>query len=391
MNYIVNKETLLNLQSNDPSLTQLTIWGRDSSIITAMEYMKNNTHVSELEMKGSLTKESQEALINMLHCNKYLKQLHVWKVFEDREMILLLETLSSNTSITSVIFGYENIAYSWERVGLEASKSFGEYLHNNNTLKEMKLWYCIFNDDGVAMFNALKTNHSLVSLDLHGCTFERGWTTFAQALQVNTTLNELNIHECFGNYQGDAVREVFSGLKANRGITSLACGGDGFNVSQGFKAVGEVLATSQFLNSLHLRSCGCGTNEMKTLSDGMTFNTALTELDLSSNRIGSEGVAILGNMLSTNRSLKSLVVHDCSLVDNDLKKLASSMKPCYLERLDIRNNSLTDRAVRFLLKIYKRGFDTYISTDLESYDPSSPLYLFQTKREVLSILFLLSF
>jgi hypothetical protein len=89
------------------------------------------------------------------------------------------------------------------------------------------------------------------------------------------------------------------------------------------------------------------------LCDGLKANNTLTELDLTDNKIGG-GVRLIGSVLSTNPTLKTLVLRNCGLKDENIQQLATSMMPCYLEKLDVTGNDLSDQSLSHFLKMYEQ-------------------------------------
>ena len=109
------------------------------------------------------------------------------------------------------------------------------------------------------------------------------------------------------------------------------------------------------LECLNLYKCGISSRQIKILCD--IFNndhcTQLRELELAGNPIGEEGVRVLSDTLVSGlRGLTSLSVRNCSLTHECIHSLCKVLQDgrCQLSDVNLTSNAIGDEGVRELFE-----------------------------------------
>jgi len=98
---------------------------------------------------------------------------------------------------------------------------------------------------------------------------------------------------------------------------------------------------NQCLRTLDMRACGVSTDEATVLARALCANETLTELNLNSNSgIGPEGVKALADMMTTNVTLKKMLLwgslkESSSLALSPGAPLVEALPMAHLEELDL--------------------------------------------------------
>ncbi|XP_059496747.1 NLR family CARD domain-containing protein 3-like isoform X2 [Stegostoma tigrinum] len=156
--------------------------------------------------------------------------------------------------------------------------------------------------------------------------------------------NDLNFHCC---------EELASGLSKNQSLVEL-------NLSHNQLKDLEVTALCNALKEpecklqiLHLHHNQISSNCCQALGSVLTQNQALTQLNLTHNKLGNAGVKILCSALKNKVcKLQKLSLKHNNLTSNCCEELAFAVKEnSELLDLDISANKITDIGVRFLCQI----------------------------------------
>ncbi|EGZ22664.1 hypothetical protein PHYSODRAFT_488550 [Phytophthora sojae] len=97
--------------------------------------------------------------------------------------------------------------------------------------------------------------------------------------------------------------------------------------AQGLQAFADCLAVNSTLKHLSLGSEALGDDAVKTLSAGLARNaqSALESWDLEFKSLGVDGAAAVGELLKTNKSLKTVTLSRNQIGDEGVKKLAERL------------------------------------------------------------------
>jgi hypothetical protein len=277
-------------------------------------------HISlkTLVLVTQLTKSSSLALRSLLHCNGTLKCLDLTELGEIGKipsMVAVLAGLAKNTGL----------------------KEFTFYTVSDETNATL----------ATAWTNMLQRNKSIKMLDLRNPDYEAYaerelCSAVAKGLVANSTLETLHL-------PGWSSPEVFQGpvwqetLESNHCVKNLSFSGCSLSL-EGFKYLAQGLSRNTSLESLDLTSTDMGDDSVIALVHGLRTNTTLKSLDLTGNCVASPsgraaierlmgynvlielileetqesvGASILASGLSTNRSLEKLNL-ECTFINNEI-------------------------------------------------------------------------
>ncbi|XP_063062711.1 leucine-rich repeat-containing protein 31 isoform X2 [Engraulis encrasicolus] len=206
----------------------------------------------------------------------------------------------------------------------EGIKEMSSSLHASHGLKTLKLHMCGLEEDALSSLgDVLKFIPSLEGLDVSGNKAARGGLArVAKSLALLTHLSCLDIHLCgLTDHDADALVEVLPSLSA---LTEL-------NISSN-KALGDrlqaLLPTLPLANMrrLLLNNCGLSTASYQALGSAMSSLVLLESLNLSWNKsVGGHLKLLLGALLSMCK-LQELRLSSCDLTTEDVLHLASAAK-----------------------------------------------------------------
>ncbi|KAK3254364.1 hypothetical protein CYMTET_36420 [Cymbomonas tetramitiformis] len=227
-----------------------------------------------------------------------------------------------NTSLNTLHLGRN-------KIGPEGAKALAVALTPNaegvfnGSLNTLNLLHSNLEDDGcAAILAALEQSDTLTSvcgipphateIDLSGCLRPEDMELLAGELVFNGSLNTLDI--CNNGITGETARRLFEAVLAHRSMKV-------FNKIQ-----------------------------MQDLKDDK-----VTELDLSGTKIGVPGALVLGRLLVSNGSLKTLDLNSNNIGPEGAKALAVALTPNAegvfngsLSTLDVRVNNITGEAAELL-------------------------------------------
>ena len=109
----------------------------------------------------------------------------------------------------------------------------------------------------------------------------------------------------------------------------------------GIAHLATALQTNTTIKILNISSNhGIAVNGAKSLGRALSVNSSLVQLDISDTCIEDEGVAHIANALQTNTTMKILYVSDCGISDKGAESLARALSVnSSLEKLVISLNS----------------------------------------------------
>ncbi|KAJ3425351.1 rni-like superfamily protein [Anaeramoeba flamelloides] len=268
---------------NDPTLTLLDFcWGKistDEKIILLIEPLKKNLTVTKLIFAGNkITEKGMKALGEVLKVNQTITELILYRnKFGDKGMQALSEALKVNQTIT-----FLNITDNQFRD--EGMQALSEALKVNQTITELVLYTNEIGDKRMqALSEALKVNQTITKLNLYNNEIgDKGMQALSEALKVNQTIIFLNLS--LNQFKGDGIKALCEALEKNQTILKL---------DLSLNKIKEEGSTS--------------------LCEALKKNQSLTRLDLSNNKIGSKGVKNLGEALKQNKTLCSLVLREIKI------------------------------------------------------------------------------
>jgi Ran GTPase-activating protein (RanGAP) involved in mRNA processing and transport len=134
--------------------------------------------------------------------------------------------------------------------------------------------------------------------------------------KTTATANEITQRELAAAAAGLDVSQIKTKNKVNAQkviLTDNSLSFHGPYDMHGMYVLARMLRNDEWVTTLRARRCLLDVMEVRMLSIGLGTNVGMRVLDLSSNPIQSEGLALLSSVLRTNTSLTSLTLSDCSL------------------------------------------------------------------------------
>ncbi|MBU1358189.1 MAG: hypothetical protein KKC79_09630 [Gammaproteobacteria bacterium] len=187
-------------------------------------------------------------------------------------------------------------------------------------------------------------------------TLRLGWNRlvpsplFLRGLGANKTLRNLHVEHCGSTF---LVEKIAGVLATNSSIRTLVLNGNPFNEQKGVEAVMVMLLRSK-LAAIDLSDCQLDDKSCALLLRTLTKNSTLETLDLSGNLLKSDACGQAGNLLSINRTLKRLDLRACGIDDLSLtgltRPLNQGRSKSALAWLDMSHNKVGKAGLAVLLR-----------------------------------------
>ena len=301
------------------------------------EALKQNTVLRALDLtQNDLGVEGAVALGHALEVNTTLATLNVQGNrigFGLERAAVFARSLVTNESLTW-------LDASQNELGPIGAEAFAEALQVNTSLEHLCLQRnALGSRGGTALGRALAVNTGLTHLDLsQNDVGADGAAALGEALKTNRALNNLNLaRNDIGG--GDGCLALCAGLARNTALDSL-------NIERndvgpiGGAALAVAVETHASLTCLHASRNGF-TEAGTALAQAIKACKALTDIDLSSNRLGpAEGIALIAS-IAAHRALSRAELSDNAITVlpiDDQRRLAARRPPMHL---DLSNNTLS--------------------------------------------------
>ena len=184
--------------------------------------------------------------------------------------------------------------------------------------------------DGASVIaKALGVNATLKSLNLsyNMNIGDEGWIAIAKSLEVNATLTNLNV--AANGISGEAARQLAAAALASKSLEVLS-----------EVPIKELRADK--LTELDLSSKRLGPTEGIVLAELIKVSASLKTLILRRNLIGDEGAIAIAEALKVNATLTSLNLMQNGIEDEGGVAIAEALKVTALSNLDLRKNNIDD-------------------------------------------------
>eukprot|EP00741_Cyanophora_paradoxa_P022434 tig00021489_g21660.t1 len=186
---------------------------------------------------------------------------------------------------------------------------------------------------------ALRSSATVETVDMRRCGFgSLGGLALARIWPGNTSIRQLDVGSCgLGDAGAVALFNAIALARTTIRLEVLAMDSNGIG-PQGFLAAGVALASNRSLVRLLLAGNRCDDAGAWQLSEALSRNTTLRDLDLSDNNIGPRGVLALAEALvGSNGTLERLALEGNS----------PACSPAALEAIELRcDRSRSDRRER---------------------------------------------
>ena len=265
----------------------------------------------------------------------------------DNNMEVIIQSLEGHSSLAKIDLGGNRVE------GRALAALVGLMNNPNSPLMELSLWDCSIDDERARILAAaLAINKTLRKLHLgenKNITIT-GWRAiFTQLQSPQSSLDGLDLWK---NYNIDiAVANLLANALANgTSLKALNLGASYEITTEGWRAVFEGLSSPHcMLQELLLCSNWFGDEEVTHLSNALTSNCVLSELDLSSNsEVTSSGWrAFSAALQNPNSALISVSLRGNSIYDDALTSFANSLvhnnklKELYLADNNISSENVT--------------------------------------------------
>ena len=298
---------------------------------------------------------SQFDCLVLAHFLSSTPQDHMWEAinFNDCDLtgdyleILLSKYHSSKTGVPAVTLT-KTLNVGFNGVTGPSVVSLFKALERNTCLKTLDLSDSYITAGeyseavGQAIEGMLRVNQCLQVLKLSGCDLHDTVIGYiATGLTHNTTLQELDIGHNY-SVTSDGWVQFFQTIQ--KGTTSLQKLDISSNKlqSEGVIALSQMLLHNKTITALTIRSISSSatiTEAWIQLFQVLRQHPTLSILDISKNNLGREGSIALGECLHHNKTITVLDASGCSLTDDVLKAMATNLshKSSSLREINISN------------------------------------------------------
>jgi Ran GTPase-activating protein (RanGAP) involved in mRNA processing and transport len=231
-----------------------------------------------------------------------------------------------------------------EAISQDACAALGELLNNNTTLKELKLNGVGLGDEELEeLGSGLANNRSLT--ELHLCrnnVSDQGAAALAASLVYTHSFEVLAMSD--NNIGDEGLAALASFVAASQKLKTLRLSNNSIG-DQGVEALASALSRAP--NRSRLRRLSLDGNTMISARGFGAIARILQsrkcnidDLNLGSTSIGQEGGAFLGSGLSCNKSLLVLSLCDASIDDTGLRNLVAGLSSnTSLRELNLSSNT----------------------------------------------------
>lgn len=300
---MLDKNVLIQLQENDPSITYLDLMEKDIGPEEAKALAKSleiNTVVDDICLYDNyIGDEGVIAIANALKLNNRVKELNVGNSPDNERRVTAMP--------------FEDFLKESQHVSLKDS-----LLHNG--------------------FSRSKGNN--VGPD--------GAKALAELLKINAALKKIGLDSNQINAEGAIF--LADAIKSNTSLMELTV--DSNNIgSNGAKALAESLKFNATLKYISLNNNHIGTEGVIFIADTIKSNQSLVHLDLNNNNIGTQGVIAVIEAMKSNTTLQRVHFSEKDVFDMSAYDAARSSYPIYgsiiSPLLELMANNYTLTSVEF--------------------------------------------
>lgn len=306
------------IKNNDPTLTRVHQHIMSASnTFRVINLLQRNHVVTDVILYGNMNDTNMTALLHMLQINRRITSLELsLNNINDARGIDLANILKTNQTLRRLDIIRSDVS-------TNAFKTIADALRLNTTLTSLSLHGNNAGDDGViALADALKTNQTLISINLgENGIQEVGARALVNALKDNVTLTTLALEDNPGN---NVIAQELNNL---HNIVSIDLTASSFDENAGV-AIGKALETNRTLGALHLNwTTGLGYLGIFGISQGLSKNQTLTELNLENVSMNDMDAINIANALKTNHTLLSInLFNNDDIGDTGMMAIAEALK-----------------------------------------------------------------
>ena len=262
----------------------------------------------------------------------------------------------------------------------ECIAALGDGLKHNSCLVELDLSQNMLSSMAGNVLNKSICSN-LQNLNLAGCSIDsNGGISLAEKLKYCSSLQQLNLGD---NDIGCGLVAIADNLRCpNLQVLCLI----GVNINKNSAvALATALMHCPVLEEVNLANNNIDTVSMKTLAEGLKFNSRLKILYLHFNRIGSEGAASLSRCFNKWQNFQYLSLGHCQI--NSLTAFADGLKHCNnLQTLFLDHNNIGTEGAIALANGLKYCCSLYFLLLMENpIEDAGAIELFQELKHVKNI------
>ena len=352
----------------------------DDGAAAISDSLQLNKSLQELNMsRNEITSEGTKKIAQVIHMNTTLKHLDlsINKIGDDGAKFIS-DGLKSNTSLQELNISYNNITNKGIKVIAEAIQiSFKLTLQNINISKNH------ISIEGLVYFmEAVKNDCTLQVVNItHNNVTRSGFTSIKwcienlqHPIQIYASWNEINKSgklvtkistSCapdnieddvwsFDVYDADHLVMCLSEcLKEDDTLQELNLSHNKIT-SEGAKMIGEAIKENKILQKLDIRGNSISDDGAAAISDGLKCNISLQKLDMSSNKITNEGAKMIGKAIKVNTTLRKLDIDGNSISDDGAAAISDGLKcNISLQELNMSFNEITSEGAKFIAEAIK--------------------------------------
>jgi hypothetical protein len=253
--------------------------------------------------------EQQEDFLKVAsHAKDYVFRLHLHQFLGRGDVTWLFDALPLLHSV-SVTYGAREVGMQYDRTAfgmkLLDCEMMAKSLSSSQSLTTLRLHENLLDDEKIRRLSAgLKANNTLTDLDLsHNMISDRGVRSLCKFLTENVVLTSLNL--CDNRVYADGAKYIGRALQMNHSLLSLNIRLNRIG-DKGGRYVFEGLKTNSGLQCLNIDGNGLEAEAARVFWSMarfllhfpkrlprhlllIRFNTTMTWVDLSSNRLGDDG------------------------------------------------------------------------------------------------------
>ena len=347
----------------------------DDGAAAISDSLQFNISLQQLNMsRNEITSEGAKKIAQVIHMNTTLKHLDlsINKIGDDGANFIS-DGLKSNTSLQELNISYNNITNKGIKVIAEAIQiSFKLTLQNINISKNH------ISIEGLVYFmEAVKNNCTLQVVNItHNNVTWSGFTSIKwcienlqHPIQIYASWNEINksgklVTKISTSCAPDNIEDdvwsfdvcdadhlvmcLSECLKEDDTLQELNLSHNKIT-SEGAKMIGEAIKENKILQKLDIRGNSISDDGVAAISDGLKCNISLQELDMSFNNITSEGAKMIGEAIKVNKILQKLDIHSNSISDDGVAAISDGLKcNISLQKLNMSFNNITSEGAKMI-------------------------------------------
>jgi Ran GTPase-activating protein (RanGAP) involved in mRNA processing and transport len=309
----------------------------DDSATLLFESLESNTRLKVLGLyDNNIGPDGADFVASALRVNKSLSTLALGNNNISTGATAIAMALRVNSSLSTLYLGNNKLRF-------EDVTALSMALQENRTLSELSLDINSVGDDGaVAFAGALASNTTLTSLNLRGNAIGNvGAMAILDSLKdFNTTLKSLDLSS-----NSDISVDLLSAIKETLQVNAADLRST-FHpvVGTGSRSVGSVSTPRGFSSQVRgLRTVDVASEDTSVTLSGIQskYNDSQTELNLSGQKLGSEGAKVLSTEVKRNTQLRELRLDSNHIGAGGAVELAVALREsAALQKLVLNANNI---------------------------------------------------